>query len=455
MGANIPLPALGVQSQQQQDPLGQYGKLIALKNAMANQQQEQQLRPLQLQSAQAENQMQQQQLHDMQVGRQALQQSGGDYNKYLDSLRSGGVSPQTYMTAQKSLFDLQNSKATLDKTTLENQSKQFDQFQAHADGIQDALKKGDQNTALSLAQDGIAKAEQAGILPPGKIQPQMLLQPGALDSVKSMLGFQSQITKEALDKQETAQKAAATQTSQAELPGKQAESTTKQAQLQGFQQWQGTHPQGTYDQYQNSLAGQKAGVEAAARFPYEEKIAAVRENINNQLFNNHDAIQKVESQYLQPYQQKLQSVQELKSAVDQANAGNLAAAKGTLLKFMGVSNPDGTKRYNSAEAAQISKMGGVPQRFEGFVQNLLTGNQWTPQMADDMKSFADAQAKVANTSLNSGIDNINTLHGTHISHVNAPEGSSQSSAQPQGQPVYQGGKVIGYTTDGKTMTPAQ
>lgn len=187
-------------TQQTTSPLEQYAQLLQIKNAQANQQFQQQQRPLELQSAQAQNQIQQQQLHDMQVGQKALQASGGDYNKYLDGLRTGGVSPQTYMQAQKSLFDLQNDKATLDKTTLENQSKQFDQFQAHADGIQQALSKGDQDTALSLAQDGIAKAEQAGILPPGKIQPQALLQPGAIDSVKSMLGFQSQITKQALDK---------------------------------------------------------------------------------------------------------------------------------------------------------------------------------------------------------------------------------------------------------------
>ena len=60
----IPLPALGLRPVEQPDPLGQLGKVVALKSLMQNQAAQQQMLPLQVQQAQQQSQLGQLQLQD-------------------------------------------------------------------------------------------------------------------------------------------------------------------------------------------------------------------------------------------------------------------------------------------------------------------------------------------------------------------------------------------------------
>ncbi len=108
------------------------------------------------------------------------------------------------------------------------------------------------------------------------------------------------------------------------------------------------------------------------------------------------------------------SIAQLQSAVQQASQGNVTAARAVALKLIGVTNPDGTKRYNEAEAERLINQENVPQRIQATVKNLLTGNNWTDQMQADMLSFGDAQAAVASSNLNRGIQNVNKLYGTKV-----------------------------------------
>jgi len=113
--ASVPLAALAVRPVEAPDSLAQYGKLVALKSMLQNQQFQQQIQPLQLeaerqrtaiQGQQAAMQQQQMamQLHDQQMMRQAAdaatsRDSSGkvnfDYDRYFDLLHAGNVSPDT------------------------------------------------------------------------------------------------------------------------------------------------------------------------------------------------------------------------------------------------------------------------------------------------------------------------------------------------------------------------
>jgi hypothetical protein len=117
---------------------------------------------------------------------------------------------------------------------------------------------------------------------------------------------------------------------------------------------------------------------------------------------------------LKPFEEKMSQVSELQSAVQQAAKGNVTAARAVLLKLIGVTNPDGTKRYNEPEATRLMQQGNIPQRVAGTVKNLLTGDQWTGKMQSDMLSFAGAQADVARGNLNRGIGNVNRLYNTNV-----------------------------------------
>jgi hypothetical protein len=179
------------------------------------------------------------------------------------------------------------------------------------------------------------------------------------------------------------------------------------------------------------------GARAQAAAQTAQIVEPLRQNILSQFQNNKDARDKIEKDVLTPYQQKVSSIGELQSALSQAQQGNVTAARGALLKLIGVSNPDGTKRFNNQEAERLLSQGSIPQRLAGSLQNALTGNNWTPQIVQDMQAFAQGQGQVATQTLDSGIDNINKLYGTTVGRglksSGAPAGAGQIQVQdPKG-----------------------
>jgi hypothetical protein len=161
-------------------------------------------------------------------------------------------------------------------------------------------------------------------------------------------------------------------------------------------------------------AGAVEGAKAAAQFPYQKQLEQLRQQTSLQLSTNKDAQDKIEQSVLKPYEDKMTSIAQLQSTVQQASQGNVTAARGVALKLIGVTNPEGTKRYNEAEAERMISQGNVPERIKGTLKNLLTGDNWTDKMQQDMLAFGDAQAGVAKANLNRGIANVNRLYGTNV-----------------------------------------
>jgi hypothetical protein len=78
--ATSTFPALQIQPPQQQDLLGQYARLVQIRNAIQQQQFQQQYQPLQLQQEQQAVAIQQQQVKDIQAGQAAFNAwDGKDY----------------------------------------------------------------------------------------------------------------------------------------------------------------------------------------------------------------------------------------------------------------------------------------------------------------------------------------------------------------------------------------
>jgi hypothetical protein len=168
---------------------------------------------------------------------------------------------------------------------------------------------------------------------------------------------------------------------------------------------------------QTGEAKQAGAVEAAkagAQFPYQRQLEQIRQEVAQTFQANKNAQDKIEGTVLKPFEEKMSQIGELQSAVQQAAQGNVTAARGVLLKLIGVTNPDGTKRYNEAEATRLMQQGNIPQRVAGTIKGLLTGDQWTDKMQSDMVSFGDAQGAVARANLNRGIGNVNRLYNTNV-----------------------------------------
>lgn len=156
----------------------------------------------------------------------------------------------------------------------------------------------------------------------------------------------------------------------------------------------------------------------AARAHQAAMTAQIVEPLRQQILvnfqNNKDARDKIESSVLKPYEQKMSEIGEGQSAIAQAQAGNIAAARATLYKVIGVAQPEGTHRVAPTEVSGFSGMGSLPERIKGSIANALSGDPWTPQMATDIKSFLDGQAQVAQDNLNRGIDKTNKLYSTNV-----------------------------------------
>ncbi len=129
-GVTIPLAANGLRLPEQQDALGQYGKAVALQGLLANQKEQEQLRPLRQQEAQNTIANQNQAIADRQATTKALLDWDGKDVKSLTGsvLHAGGSSDAALGIAQHFLKIRQDTaaaaanegKAAVDKITAQN-----------------------------------------------------------------------------------------------------------------------------------------------------------------------------------------------------------------------------------------------------------------------------------------------------------------------------------------------
>jgi len=103
----------------------------------------------------------------------------------------------------------------------------------------------------------------------------------------------------------------------------------------------------------------------------------------------------------------------LKSSLNDAENGNVAAAQAAMYKIAGLAVPTGSHKLGEA-VADLSKQGSGLDQFVGKWKKELTGNRWTSAMSDDMIDFANNQAKVAQDSLRTGIKQVNSVYGTAV-----------------------------------------
>jgi hypothetical protein len=399
--ATIPLVALDTKTQGP-SPLDVYGKA----QGILGQQQEQQVRGLQIQQAQLSLQDQQAQTKAMQAW------DGKDYNDIPTLIKQNGGSLNAVIDASQKIVARQQAMAKLTGDQLDNAQKQGDQYRGRIQAVINAPN--DQKQSLWDAE--ITREEQAGTVKPGAMTHQY---PGddAATYLANHFALGSTLAKEASEntaaqaRKSTADTAAgkfaAEQNPQSPLFAPTPAATNIAA--QSGAPWATSAQAGAAKQ-----AGAVAGAEAAAKQPFQMQLEQIRQSVAKQTGISKDAQDKIESTVLKPYEDKMSQITELNSALDQASQGNVTAARGVLLKLIGVTNPDGTKRYNAAEADRLLQQGSIPQRVAGTVKNILTGDNWTGGMMADMKSFAAGQGQSAAVNLNRGIDNVNKLYGTSV-----------------------------------------
>jgi hypothetical protein len=273
---SIPLPALAARAPEQPDPLSQIGKVIALKNLMQQSQYEDQARPLQLQQAQAQNQITQQGLSDQKAGLAAMQEwDGRDYDALGRLIAKNGGSLSAVNQAQQAGLAIREKYSTIAKNDAETGAKQIDTLKEKNNLLAGRLNALADVPDAQLPQSILQSAQDA--LGSGLIDQQHMQQVTALSQMppaqaRQALAIFEKTLKGNTQQLEDAQKTASTQKTQAEIPGVQAESTTKQANIAAMNTWLAAHPGKTAADYEVSQAGRKAGAEAGARLGAQESL---------------------------------------------------------------------------------------------------------------------------------------------------------------------------------------
>lgn len=417
--ATIPLPALDVKPPQS-NPFEDYGRILQMKNFI----QQQQTGQLAQQRMGLENQQLSEEVQDDAKWRSVLQDPSfdGTPEMLLQKGLKAGVGRKSYLTMQQAVTAHQQQLATLQKDQLDNLTKTQDVWRGQLQSIIDAPAEEKQNLWLQEKQKVPQLASQLPDVYPGDDQAQ---------AIANHLALGSTLAKEASEQKTAAARQQEAQTNATRLAQQQNPSSPLYAPTPAYVSLQAQQGNQTAQQIQTGevqQAGRVAGAQEQAKFPYQLQIERVRQQVAQTFQNNKDAQDKIEQSVLKPYEDKQSSVQELQTAIQQAQQGNVTSARAVLLKLIGVANPDGTKRYNSAEADRLLSQGSIGQRFAGTVKNLLTGDNWTDKMAQDMQNFAEGQGEVAKANLNRGIANVNKLYGTNVGTGLVQSGGSGGAA---------------------------
>lgn len=277
--ATLPaLPALNTSPPP--DPLASLQRILAIKSLLGQQegqQQERQIRGVQLQEAQLT-------LQDKQAMTKAMAAwDGKDYGELPNLVKQNGGSFDAVLQTTKGIQDIRQKAATFDETTLKNEQTRNDQYRGRLQSIIDA----DPSQQDSLWAAEIAKERAAGTqIPPG-IPTGKYPGDDTATYIANHFALGSTLAKEAID----AKQANARQTSANAAAG-ELDLKTKEWQAKTDPNSPQYDPSAAFLAkkaaagdpeaqiilaQQTKQAGAKAGAEAAAKFPWEQKLEQMRQ----------------------------------------------------------------------------------------------------------------------------------------------------------------------------------
>lgn len=379
--SSIPLPALSVRPPEQQDLLGQFSKLQALKG-MQQQQQEQGL----------QIQQQQQQMADQKAMTTAMHEWDG---KNLDDLPSlilkhGGSANAVFTTKQQilgqkeKLSQIAKDDATTGATNLETAAKKNDMLLGKLQSVTDGP------SLIAATQDAV----QSGLLDPqhaeaaqkiAQLPPEQFKQTLSVFE-KSLMGQKAQFEQAQKEKTDTA--------------------TILKDQAQAADATAGAALKTT----ENAQAGQ---VTAKDRFiqgqeNYRAALARIAQTANQRQTQGITALQKQSDDY----QKLVGSANTLKQSLQAAQDGNeMAAAVAPLQGTLFITTTEGVKRINQTELAGVEGAGSLIQRVNGALGKAAGGGPLSQSLKDDMSKLVDLYTESKYGSYKNQTDYTKQIHG--------------------------------------------
>lgn len=155
---------LSVRPPRIEDPLDQAGKLMSLSRMKRQGEQQDQMFPEQLRSAQLANQEHETAIKDQEIFAKAYRDSQGDLTKTLQNAAQQGASGKGIMAFNSNLATVRQKLATTDKTTLANDAARHDQLRGRLESFRqqpDDYKTANWTGFMEQAhKDGLLKPEE-------------------------------------------------------------------------------------------------------------------------------------------------------------------------------------------------------------------------------------------------------------------------------------------------------
>jgi hypothetical protein len=405
MATNV-FPALNVQPLQQADPIGQLGKVMALKTMMQQQQYQQQMQPLELQKTQQEVQQQQMAIAQQKAMLDAAPQfvqhdangkpTGFDSAGYFNSLQ-GKVSPSTLFAEQKSIADSTLATANAGAAQLKLQKDKNDNAYQIFEGVRQTAKDNPQ-AAQQVYQNAIPKLQDLGV--DTSKYPTDFTQVGdkGLQQFEVQLGVHGQMLADAETIAKTQKDAADTaltnikvNLSQNSRPG-DFDAVIDQATNNPLTRAMGpvyknevnlALSKGDYEGAQGIVKQMGEYVGGMRKEQYTQQQESVRQNLNRQAMTadrlQTQGISALDTIWTNPqhgYGQFLSQAQMTKNAIaDSKNGNELASSLMPVMTAQGVSSFAGVKRIPPSEVAAAGpQLGSAYRRINAILDKVGTGS---------------------------------------------------------------------------------
>ena len=499
---SIPLPALQVHLEQQPSFLDNEAKALSVKDLIAKQQQQAALAPGQQREQQQTIQSnaltiakQQKEASDTTAITKLFADAGDDPDKLQSAvMKARGINPQLASTYQKSIFDAGNSKIEQQKSLLDLYSRQTQRAAELAGGVHDQ----------QTHDEATMEALREGIIP-REVAAQRLatpFDPVAWEKEKEQILTGAQTAQQQIaQKNEEIKQAETERHNRAEekkVPVDQQEMNSWLAANPGktaadFAVWKSKlAPTATFNVNNQSGGGlsEEALNQAADRYTATGILpsmgmgaagAASRKAVMNRAAERNSG-QNLSANSAE-YKANSTSLNNIQKQFDTVNAFENTAIKNIdRLIENGKAIPDLGARFANVPIRMISeKMIGTPAMAK-FKADLLTSQTEAAKVLNSANAngvLSDSARKEAEDILSGNLpypamvaaanelkNDMNNRHQAYADQIadigkrlgikgsaQGGGGQTNSGAPPtKEQPVYRGGKLIGYTEDGKTLS---
>ncbi len=166
-----------------------------------------------------------------------------------------------------------------------------------------------------------------------------------------------------------------------------------------------------YEQ-QKTLGVDKTAAAATVRQAIATEAANARLDRSQRFTESQAGRSELTNKVEQPYLDALEKASTLKTVIEAAKSGNMAAGSVTpLLATLGLVTMEGVKRINTTELNQVQGAGSLVERLKGKLLGYKEGQPLSPKLQEDVQQLSDLLMKSARQKYEQGFNTTTKRYG--------------------------------------------